>query len=383
MNRILHVVYQMDRGGAETWLMHVFRHIDRSRFQFDFLVHARKQCAYDEEILKLGGRIFRAPHPSQFWTYDRYVRRLLRDQGPFAAVHSHTCYFDGHVLRMAAREGVPLRIVHSHNSLYPRLPGLARKIYLYVTTPWIERYATCGLACSAAAACALFGADWTRDPRWKVLFYGLDFSAFSAPSNRADVRAELRIPENALVVGHVGRFYEQKNHVFLIDVARELVGRRPQTHFLLVGDGPLKARIENQVAQAGLQRHVTFAGVRADVPRLMLSAMDVFLFPSLYEGTPLVLMEAQAAGLPCVFSDVITPEADVVSSLVKRVSLSEPPASWAKTVEELLAAPPAVAKAEALATAVQSQFNLFSSIRRLECLYASIPPQPDLRSSRI
>ena len=369
MNRILHVVYQMERGGAETWLMHVLRHIDRSRFRFDFLVHVAKQRAYDDEILSLGGRLFHAPHPSKMWAYGRYVRRVLRDEGPFAAVHCHTHLFDGHVLRLSARAGIPLRIVHSHNSAFDRPPGLLHEMYARINRHWMTKYVTRGLACSEVAAVAEFGGRWKADPRWSILPYGHDFAPFRASFDPREVRRELGIPADARVVGHVGRFFPQKNHAFLVKIAREVVAHNPRVHFLLVGDDTLMPRIREQVAAAGIEKRVTFAGVRSDVPRLMLAAMDLFLFPSLHEGLPLALTEAQAAGLPCVCSDVITPESDVIPALIRRVPLAETAAAWAGIVQGILDSPTAITKADALAAVEESPFNLFKTIGQLERLY--------------
>jgi len=382
MNRILHVVYQMERGGAETWLMHVLRHIDRSRFRFDFLVHVAKQRAYDDEILSLGGRLFHAPHPSKMWAYGRYVRRVLRDEGPFAAVHCHTHLFDGHVLRLSARAGIPLRIVHSHNSAFDRPPGLLHEMYARINRHWMTKYVTRGLACSEAAAATEFGERWKADPRWSILPYGLDFAPFRASFDPREVRRELGIPADARVVGHVGRFFPQKNHAFLVQIARQIAVRNPRVHFLFVGEGILMSEIQRQVTAVGIADRVTFAGVRSDIPRLMLAAMDLFLFPSLYEGLGLVLVEAQAAGRPCVCSDVIPPEADAIPTLIRRVPLAETAAAWAGIVQGILEVPPAITKANALAAVEESPFNISKTIGQLERLYSSVQPRPDARKER-
>ncbi len=374
MNRILHVVYQMDRGGIETWLMHVLRNIDRGRFQFDFLVHTKNKCAYDDEIDELGGRLFHAPHPSKIWSYGGFVRGVLRNSGPFAAVHCHSHAFDGHVLRSAAVEHVPLRIVHSHNTNFYPGPDLLHKVYDRINRHWTAKYVTTGLACSEEAAAAEFGADWKKDSRWSVLPCSLDFSPYKERFDRQEVRRELGIPERARVVGHVGRFFEQKNHVFLLTVFQTLCEYDPLAHLLLIGDGPLRPSLEQQAANAGIRDRVTFAGVRSDVPRLLLAATDVFLFPSLFEGLPLTLLEAQAAGLPCVCSDVITTEADLVPPLIHRVSLSEIPAAWAQITQELLDASPTISQADALTPILASRFNLCNTIHRIEDLYSSIQP---------
>lgn len=370
INRILQVVYQMDRGGSETWLMHVLRHIDRSRFQFDFLVHTMAECAYDEEICRLGCRLFRAPHPSRMWRYGRYVRAILKNAGPYAAVHCHTRLFDGHVLQLAAREDVPIRIIHSHTGGLEEPRGLLRIAYAKLNRCRTDRYLTTGIACSREAGLAVLGSRWGSDPRWRVLPCSLDFTAYKESFDRHEVRSELRIPEGARVVGHVGRFVQVKNHPFLLKVFGMLCEHDPRMHLLLIGDGVDGPQIRQQAAEAGLLDRITFAGTRNDVPRLLLAAIDVFLFPSLFEGLPLTLLEAQASGLSCVCSDVISREADLVPALIRRMSLSEPPVNWARAVREALESEPATSQVDALAAVQASRFNLQNAIQQLEDLYS-------------
>jgi glycosyltransferase involved in cell wall biosynthesis len=370
MKRILEIVYQMVPDGTETWLMHVLRRIDRERFHLDFLVHSAEVWPYDEEIARLGGTVFRAPHPSRAWAYDRYVRRVLREHGPYDAVHSHSPYFGAHVLRIAAKEGVPIRIMHSHNSRLPEVHGFLRQLYVRVTMPWIGKYATHGFAVSEMAGPPMFGARWRDDPRWKVLFCGLDFSPFAATFDRREVRRELSLPDDARVVGHVGRFDPQKNHPFIVEVAKSLARGDPRNYFVLVGDGGGRGDAEHSVAAAGLRERFRFLGRRDDIPRLMLSAMDVFFFPSLFEGLGLVLVEAQAAGLACICSDAIPREADVIPALVTRRSLDAPVESWAQAIQERLDQPRPMEQSAALANMLASPFSIEKNLGVLERLYS-------------
>lgn len=371
--RVLHIVGGMDRGGVETWLMHVLRHIDRKSFQMHFMVHTNQPCAYDDEILALGGKIIPCLHPSRPWTYARNFKRILRQHGPYDIIHSHVHLYSGYVLRLARQMGVPMRIAHSHNdtSLLQNRAGYYRRAYQTLMRNWLHRHATSGLACSKLAAAALFGPVWEHDGRWHVLNYGIDLNPFKTRVDRGAVLAELGISPDAFVVGHVGRFAEQKNHAFLMEIAGEIVRREKNFRLLLIGDGPLRPAIEKQVAQMRLTENVIFAGVRPDVPRLMLGAMDVFLFPSFFEGLGLVLIEAQAAGLPCIFSDVVPAEADVVKPLVTRLSLSQSADSWAEAILAVRDRGQVVPKPEALAIVEQSSFNIHSSINRLENIYAN------------
>ena len=332
--RILHVVGGMNRGGVETWLMHVLRNIDRERFRFDFLVHTTKPCAYDEEIRSLGSSIIPCMKPSRPWLYASTFKRILKEHGPYDVVHSHVHHYSGFVLRQAHKAGIPKRIAHSHNdtSSSELKAGVARKTYLNLMKRLIRMHATKGLACSRKAAVSLYGKNWEADSRWQILYCGIDLDQFTNPPDRGAIRKELGIPLNAFVVGHVGRFAEQKNHTFLVDIFNALAKREPKAWLLLVGDGPLRHAIERKIDQLDLKERVVFAGLRSDVPHLMKGAMDVFLLPSLHEGLPVVLIEAQAANIPCIFSDVITYEVDIIPELIHRELANSTDEFWASTI---------------------------------------------------
>jgi glycosyltransferase involved in cell wall biosynthesis len=373
--RILHVVGGMSRAGAETWLMHVLRRIDRKQFRMDFLVHTRRETAYDAEVRALGSRIIPCLDPSRPCRYAPQFRRVLAECGPYDVVHSHLHHFNGIVLRLAAG-CVPVRIAHSHldtSRLDCRSPW-PRKAYLRLCERWIHRYATLRLACSRDAAACLYGPAWKQDPRVQILPCGLDLDPFSELPDRRTVRAGLGIPADALVLGHVGRFCEQKNHTFLLDVAAEVLCRQPKAMLLLVGEGPLQEPLREKARRLGILEKIVFAGSRGDVPSLMLGAMDVFVFPSLYEGLGLVAVEAQAAGLPCILSASVPQEADVMPRLVRRVSLAASPAAWADAVLACRGGASREEREAALAEVRRSSFNIQSSLSRLESLYGPSLP---------
>ncbi len=309
-------------GGVGVWLRAVLHHLDRQRFHLDFLVYHPYPHTLDDEVKALGAGVIRVPVPYQFPAFAYRLRRVLRDQGPYDIVHGHLHRLNGLLLRMARNAGVPTRIAHSHEVRSQGRSGLRRYLYEGLMNRWLDLYATGGLAASQAAAADLFGPDWQADRRWRVLYCGIDLAPFQGEVDPALVRGEFGIPPDAWVVGHVGSMWMgQKNHPFLVQVAAEVVRRDPGMRLLLVGGGPLRAAVERQVEESGLGGKVIFAGLRPDVPRLLRGAMQVFLFPSLHEGLGLGLVEAQAAGLPCVISDTIPREADVVPSLVQRLSL--------------------------------------------------------------
>jgi glycosyltransferase involved in cell wall biosynthesis len=267
--------------------------------------------------------------------------------------------------------GVPKRIAHSHNdtSLNDGRSGLWRKLYLLTTEWFIRRQSTIGLACSSHAATNLFGKSWKNNPRRRVLYCGIDLEPFKSSVDRDEVRRELGIPSDAFVLGHVGRFAEQKNHDFLLDIFVEVVRREPCAYLLLVGDGPLREAVVQKTQRLGLIDKVIFSGMRPDVPRLMLGAMDVFLFPSHHEGLPLVLIEAQAAGLPTVISDAVPAEAVIAPELIKTLSLKDDKVIWARAVADSINSRQHGGESQQLVS--NSRFNVIHSIVELCSLYLS------------
>jgi glycosyltransferase involved in cell wall biosynthesis len=373
--RILHVFSGLNHGGAETWFMHMLRRLDPAQFKIDVLVRSTQPGAYADEVNELGGRVVSCFVHRRFWQYERDFRQIVARYGPYDAVHSHIRHFSGYVLCLARRAGISARIVHVHsdNTSEYATANAARRLYLNLSRRWIKQCATAGLFTSRQAAAGMFGPAWEQDPRWRVLYCGIDLEPFAASVDRAAVRAELGLPPDALVLGHVGRFVEEKNHTFLIDIMGELTRREPRAHLLLVGDGPLLPKIQAQAAAAGLAERVTFVGARSDVARLMRGAMDGCVFPSLREGLGLVLVEAQAAGLPSLCSDVIPDEAIVTGALVWRKALHQPPAAWA---EALLAqqAQPRLDSAATLAQVRQSPFAVEQSLDALVRCYNTCRP---------
>ena len=329
--RVLHVVGAMNRGGVETWLMHVLRHGDRARFHHEFVVHSTTPGAYDNEIRALGSSVFPVSSPRNPALYSLRLRRHLRRHGPYDVVHSHVHHFSGVVLRAASVTGIRVRIAHSHNdtSAIQAKAAVGRRIYLKVTEALIRRYGTMRLAASEKAGNALFRWNHAAECPWRVLHCGIDLEPFRTLPDRACVRRELGIPHDDLVFGHVGNLHAQKNHGLLIRIFAELAHRHPQSFLLLIGVGPLRTELEAQVAALGLTSKVSFAGTRPDIARLLMGAIDVFVFPSLAEGLPLAVIEAQAAGLPIVLSDRVSEEADVMPELIRRVSPDAGPEEWA------------------------------------------------------
>jgi glycosyltransferase involved in cell wall biosynthesis len=278
--RVLQVVYSMGLGGVETWLMNVLRNIDRSQFQLDFVVYTAQPQFYDDEIRCLGAHILHCAHPARTLEHLRSLNYFLDMEGPYGVIHVHGSSSIGSTLKSAAAAQIPVRIAHGHNVSRCRPRRLRSRLFQPLAAYWLKKHLTTGLGASEAACAHLFGSGWKSDPRCKVLFYGIDWQKFKQPVDPRASRSALGILPDALVIGHVGRFVPQKNHLFLLEVASQVTRMKEDAVFLLVGGGELEAQVKQKVRQLGLEQKVIFVGQRADVP-VMLQAMDVFLFPSL------------------------------------------------------------------------------------------------------
>jgi glycosyltransferase involved in cell wall biosynthesis len=332
--RILHVIGAMDRGGIETWLMHVLRGIDRTWFDFHFLVHTRKPAIYDDEIRSLGAHIHRCTDTRNPIKYRRQFKTILHQYGPFDVVHSHVYLYSGFVMRLAAEAGIPIRIAHSHTAPKGKRLSIARLGYEPLMRRWIARYSTRRIGISRLSAEGLFGKQQASETA-EVLYYGFDFTRFLHRQEPQNLKSRLGIPAHRKIIGHVGRFAPVKNHAFIVEVFKRVVESGMDAHLLLVGEGPLLAAVREGIDSLGLSERCTFAGAQNDVVPF-LYGMDVFLFPSLYEGLGIVALEAQAAGVPVIASAALPEEVDVIADLVRRVSLDEGAAAWASAVIETL-----------------------------------------------
>lgn len=324
MLRVLHVVTDMNRGGLETMLMNYYRHIDRGSVQFDFLVHRQKRAAYDDEIEKLGGRIFRIQKlnplsPSYYSALDDF----FREHTEYNIVHAHLDCMSAYPLRAAKRAGVPVRIAHAHSTAQDHDWKFIFKLF---SKRFISRYATFLFSCSEDAGKWMFGTD-----KITVLKNAIDTSKYAFDmSVRNEMRKKLQL-EDAFVLGHVGRFSPAKNHDFLIDVFQIVKECCPDAKLLLVGDGAKRIEIFEKVRRLNLSKDVIFAGVCENVDEL-LQAMDIFVFPSLYEGFGIAALEAQTSGLPCVISKNVPNDCAVTADLTAFLPLDAGADEWADAV---------------------------------------------------
>lgn len=323
--RVLQVVTYMGRGGLESMLMNYYRRIDRTKVQFDFLTHRFFQAAYDTEILKMGGNIYHLPKLNPVDPrYKSSLNHFFTNHPEYKIVHSHLDCMAGVPLKYAAKHQVPIRIAHAHNAeqthdlRYPVKMLYKKRIPIYATDL---------LACGKAAGEWMFGTH-----TFSILNNAIDAAAYTFhPDERTKMRRKLGLDESVLLVGHVGRFRKQKNHAFLLQIFQALLKKNENAKLLLVGDGEQEEQMKQLANKLGIQDEVIFAGSRGDVSSL-LQAMDVFCLPSLYEGLPLSVIEAQAAGLPCLVSDAVSDECKI-TDLVRQLSLHDSAEQWA---DELL-----------------------------------------------
>jgi glycosyltransferase involved in cell wall biosynthesis len=331
--KILHVIGGMNRGGVETWLMHVMRNIDRDAFETHFLVHSTIEGAYDKEIASLGGQIHYGATPRNLLRYATDFSQLVRRYGPFDVVHSHVYWYSGFVMRLAYEAGIPIRIAHSHTATSDSAWKVPRRLYQRLMRRWILRYSTHRIGISQPAGEALFGQ--AAEKPFTLLYYGLDFSRFAGAPSPEEAKRKLGIAPERKVIGHVGRFVPVKNHSFTLQIFAQTLAQGTDAHLLLVGDGPLLPSVKAQIDSSGLAKRCTFTGSQPDVVPF-LSAMNVFVLPSQWEGLGLAALESQAAGVPVIASTSVPREVDVIPELIEHIPLESSGVVWTSAVNRRL-----------------------------------------------
>lgn len=321
MVRILQVYPQMNDAGTERVIFNLYENIDRNAVQFDFLVE--RPGTMDDHIRELGGEIHYL-YKENARDYYKALIRFFQIHKEYHIVHTHTHARMGIVLKAAKKNEVKCRIAHSHNARND-LPRFMRFLKGLKSIP-IEQAATHFFACSENAAQWLFP---HKIKQCKIVYNGIHLESYLYNENvRKNIRESFEISEDMFVMIHVGRFAKQKNHEYLIEILENYNKTNTQPwKMILVGEGPLEEKIKKQVECAGLAKNVIFLGARQDV-NLLYSAADMFVFPSLHEGLGIVVIEAQASGLPCIVSDAIPPEADMEIGLLNRLHLHDSIETW-------------------------------------------------------
>lgn len=324
--RILHVLGSTNLGGAESRIMDLYRHIDREKIQFDFLVHSTKEGFFEPEIRQMGGNIYYLPsfRVYNYFKYKKACRDFFAEHNEFAMVQGHMTSTASIYLPQAKRAGIPITIAHARSA------GVDAGIKGFITKLLRKNlYRKCDymFACSDLAARAVFGDKRFEEGKTIFIPNAVDINEF-APNDRlrAQIRKEYGM-ENKFVIGHVGRFHYAKNHEFLLEIFAELIEQKENAVLFLLGDGPRRTEMETKARELGIANAVIFAGNKNPVAPFY-QAFDAFLFPSRFEGMPGTVLEAQAAGLPCLISDSITSQVKA-TELVEFLSLQENCKTWA------------------------------------------------------
>lgn len=361
--RILQLFTILNRGGAETNVMNYYRKLDKTKFQFDFVVHREEKGAYEDEILALGGKIFRFSniHPFQLENYKREIVQFF-DENHYSIIHGQCSELGYFFYKEAYKRGVPVIIAHGHNS--------KSKVDLKFPFRWfwkkrMMRYVNTYFSCGDEASIWLFGKQKAKEAFTMTNAIDSELFAYNVQSSQ-QIKKELNALESRNYI-HVGRFNIQKNHQFLIEVFALLLQKNQNQKLFLVGEGELKAKIQEQLRVLGIEEKVIFLGSRNDVNAL-LQAMDVFLFPSLFEGLPVSLVEAQASGIQCVISDGIPKEAILIPENVTVISLKESAILWAEKINNLKVSP----KKDVSPAIKAKGYDIDANVRILEAKYTKL-----------
>lgn len=328
--RILQIGMSSNPGGVENFIMNIYRNIDKSKIQFDFLIdHNAPQIAYEDEIINMGGRIYRDYYRRKeiLKKGRRSVKNFFEIHPEIKGVHMHANTLNPmfKVLQVAQKIKIPVRILHSHNSNYMREPKIKDKIYGIYERTNLKKYTTNLLACSEIAGKWMF-----KSNQFKVIKNGIDVNKFKFNEKiRKNLRNKLAIEDN-FVIGHVGRMNYQKNPIFLLEIFYEIYKRNNNSKLIYIGDGELKDEIKEYIKEKKIADAVILMGKKEKVNDYY-NVMDVFLLPSKFEGLPLTLVEAQANGLKCFVSDTISEESNITGS-IDYISLNKKSEYWADLI---------------------------------------------------
>lgn len=360
MKRILFISKWLSVAGTETFMMNVLRNIDRQKFCVDFLIFSDSESDYSKEAEQLGAKIYRLPARSSVFRYYKSLNEFFRGEGRLYDV-AHSC--EGSLSSIAPiyyayKYEIPIRVVHSHSS---NCRGFVNRFLHTINRNFIPLLSTCNLACSSLAAKFFFGKkDCT------IVKNGVDTNLYKFNAEKRILfREKYNIPPSAHVLGHIGRFDEVKNHDFLLDVFFEYKKKNHDSILLLVGSGLLEDKIKQKVHRLGLDECVLFLGVRNDIPDILCS-MDCFVMPSLYEGLPFVLVEAQTTGLPCVISDTINKDSKLTPYLTF-CGLNDDAGLWVEDIKNIIGKNN---REEGAKYIEERGFDVLSMVRYLESLYA-------------
>jgi len=356
--RILQIFTIMNRGGAESMIMNYYRNIDRTKVQFDFLVHRKKSGSFDEEIKALGGKIYTLDPVNPFLPkkYYKAITTFFQEHPEYKIVHSHLNTLSYFPLKIAKENKIPIRIAHAHTAL----EGVKRRDFMvkFRLKNKIGLPTTHFFSCGEKAGNWLFG-----DIDFQIMNNAIDSRQFlHNPAIGEKLRVEFNL-KNKTVVGHVGRFNSLKNHMYLLKVFASFLEQKPDSVLVLVGGGELKHKIVSEIERLKIVDNVLMLGVRKDISRL-LQMFDIFVFPSFFEGLPVTLIEAQAAGLKIIASDTITQELQLTDN-VYFLSIEEHPSVWATKITSILP----YQKSDLSKVIIQGDYDIVANAKKIQNFY--------------
>lgn len=359
MKNILFISQWLSMAGTETFMINVLRNIDRQKFHIDFLLFSNSTSFYSVEAEQLGSNIYRLPPRNRGFNYYKSLNAFFKEKASqYSAIH----YCGGNVSSIAPiyyayKYNIPVRIVHSHNS---SSQGLKNKIMHLINRNFLTKLSTCNLACSTLASKYFFG----KKP-CIIVKNGINVDSYRFNEERRNkLRSEYGISLSTHVLGHIGRFEDVKNHSFLLDIFCEYKKIHAESKLLLIGSGILEDKIKQKAKDLGLEEDILFLGLRNDIPDILCS-MDCFVMPSLFEGLPFVLVEAQATGLPCVIADTINKDAKLTPYLLFR-SLRDNLGLWVEDIKTIIRANN---REKGTKYIDDNGFNILSTVKYLEYLY--------------
>ncbi|MDE7410767.1 MAG: glycosyltransferase family 1 protein [Paramuribaculum sp.] len=364
MIRILHSVSNMGRGGIETMLMNYYRHIDRTKVQFDFLCNKSEKGVFDDEILAMGGRLFVTPgfNPLKRHAYTRFMLDLFKRYPEYTIIEAHNDGLGAFALKDAMKANVPIRIYHAHSTSLPKNLKYPIKLYCkWHINDWSTHHFTCGIK----AGQYFFGKHVMETNDFSIINNAIDLSRFNFnPKTRSQLRHDYNLDDRH-VVGHVGRFATVKNHTRLLDIFAELKKIDSKATLALVGNGELMDSIRAKVAKLKLQNDVIFVGETPN-PHLWYQAFDIFTMPSLYEGLPVVGIEAQTADLPCIFSSNV-PNEIAKTNHCYFIGLNKSNEEWASVIASILNNSPQ--RKDCTDLIASAGYDIHTEARKLQNLY--------------
>lgn len=363
--KILHVFDMFNQGGIENFIMNVYRNIDREIFQFDFAFRYNKAGVFDDEAKKLGAHIYYfLSEKKTLKNYRLSLTKIINEHGPYMVMHSHCYFFSGYILDIAKKNNIPIRIAHSHDTKKGKKETLFRKYYEFYMRNKIHNNATNMLSCSNAAGQYVFG----KKAIFQILYNGIDLNRFTYNiKSRDKIRNYLGVTNKDIILLNVGRFVDQKNHKYQIEIIKELSKQPISFKYVFIGDGPYLPQIKNSIKKSKLESSIIFLQNVYNTEDYY-NAADIFLLPSKYEGMGIVAIEAQASGLPSLISSRVPKEINI-TDLVENIDISAPVSTWVESILKWIHKD--INRSVYSNELKNSPFDINQTVKNLEYIYSS------------